>query len=123
MYSELVLFHFSQPYHRGLPESYDVLGQSGIPGAGPYLQIAISLGGDCIREAWFDTYGCPAAVACGSWLTQWIEGKPLMTVCKIEAHDLMLLLGGLPLGKEHCSVLAVEALQSAIKHASAGLSK
>ena len=70
--------------------------------------------GDKIGEAWFETYGCPTAIACGSWLMQWVEGKTKEQAKVIEPCDLELVLGGLPLGKEHRAVLAIKALQVAL---------
>ena len=93
----------------------DALGQAGIPGEGPYLFIALKASGTEITEAWFETYGCPAAIACGSWLTKWLEGKTLEQAAAIEAEDLMAVLGGLPLGNEHCAHLAVNALSRALR--------
>ena len=93
----------------------DAIGQDGIPGEGPYMTLYLRLEGENIAEASFETYGCPAAIACGSWLTQWITGKTADAASIITADDLMRVVGGLPLGKEHCASLAVNALRSAMR--------
>jgi NifU-like protein len=96
----------------------DAEGQEGIEGAGPYLKVYLKWEGDkenqTIGQAWFETYGCPTAIACGSWLMQWVEGKTKEQAQIIEPRDLELVLGGLPLGKEHCAGLAVKALRGAL---------
>ena len=68
----------------------------------------------CIAEARFSTYGCPAATACGQWVTSWVAGKSAETARLLEAGDLERVLGGLPLGKQHCAKLAVNSLRSAL---------
>lgn len=114
MYNTTVLALFNDPKTQGPFPEADVTGQQGVPGEGPYMQIHLKMESDCIAEARFETYGCPAAVASGSWLTRWMTGKTLVQVGKIEANDLMTVLGGLPLGKEHCASLAIGALRSAL---------
>ncbi len=79
------------------------------------MVIALKIAEGHIAEAWFETYGCPAAIACGSWLTKWLEGKTPEQATALEAEDLSVVLGGLPLGKEHCAQLAVKALRQALK--------
>lgn len=104
-----------QPYHmQELPEA-DVVGQVGMPGEGPYMMVYLCLRERRIERAAFETYGCPSAIACGSWVARWAEGKAVEDVQVLEADDLCMVLGGLPLGKEHCAGLAVGALRSAIE--------
>ena len=98
-------------------------GCSGSRGEGPWIAVYLRTGdggpgsgrpGTLIVEARFETYACPIGRACGSFLTQWVEGKTIEMTRRIEAVDLALILGGLPLGKEHCATLAVEALRKAL---------
>lgn len=103
-----------------LPDA-DAEGQEGLEGAGPYLKVYLKWNGDqgnhdneTIAEAWFETYGCPTAIACGSWLMKWVEGKTKEQAQIIEPRDLEVVLGGLPLGKEHCASLAVKALRATL---------
>ena len=103
------------PYHlRAMPDA-DVVGQAGIAGQGPYLQFFLKVNGPVVQEACFQTYTCPNAIACGSWVTRWMEGREPDVLARLEAEDLMRILGGLPLGKEHCATLTVNALRDALK--------
>lgn len=115
MNTSLLTAHYLQPHHMGTLPDADAEGQEGLEGAGPYLKVYLKWNGDRIGEAWFETYGCPTAIACGSWLMQWAEGKTREQAQVIEPRDLELVLGGLPLGKEHCASLAVKALRSALR--------
>ena len=65
-------------------------------------------------EARFSTYGCPAATACGQWVASWVAGKSAQAARLLEPGDLERILGGLPLGKQHCARLAVDSLRSAL---------
>lgn len=115
MYNDTVLSFFNNPTNMGSLEGPDAIGHSGIEGQGPFMVIELSGTPECITAAKFRTYGCPAAVASGQWTTSWIIGKSTEKVCSLEADDLMLILGGLPLGKEHCAVLTVTALRNCVK--------
>jgi nitrogen fixation NifU-like protein len=115
MFSSTVHEQAAAPYHLGPLPDADAVGQQGIPGQGPYLQVFLKLEGDCITRASYQTYSCPVAIACGSWLVNWLEGKTVEQAGIIAAADLMRVLGGLPLGKEHCASLAVDALKSALQ--------
>jgi NifU-like protein involved in Fe-S cluster formation len=66
-----------------------------------------------VRRAAYRTYGCPAAVACGSMTAQLATGRSVETLLELNARDIALLVGGLPRGKEHCADLAVRALRAA----------
>lgn len=118
MFNEVILRHFNAPYHQGALADADVTGQSGLPGEGPFMTLALRFNRDQksrVEEAWFETYGCPTAITCGSWLSSWVEAKEVEVLRKITSDDLSLVLGGLPLGKEHCAQLAVGALQNALE--------
>ena len=95
-----------------------ITGRAGTQGEGPFLYIHVALDGELITEASYETYGCPTAMRCGDWITQWIRGRTCQAVGVIEPHDLILVLGGIPLGKEHCAELAVEALRDALRQIS-----
>lgn len=114
MYNRFVLEQFNAPYHQGRPERVSVVGQDGVSGEGPYMMLYLCMTpeqSDRIDEAWFETYGCPAAIACGSWLAKWLQGRTVSEAGKIEPQDLMVVLGGLPLGKEHCAHMTIKALR------------
>jgi NifU-like protein involved in Fe-S cluster formation len=118
MYLDPILHLWSHPYHRGIPEEASsagaVVGQEGFPGEGPFMQLALAWEEDHCVKAWFETYSCPAAVACGSSLALWLEGKTSEQAASLTAEDLSHTLGGLPLGKTHCAQLAISALKSAL---------
>lgn len=89
------------------------IGRSGIKGQGPFMYIFLEIEGVSVRNARFETYGCPSALRCGDWLTKWAVGRELSTLHVITPADLTIVVGGLPLGKEHCADMAVEALREA----------
>src|SRR6266581_3446441 len=99
MYSEKVLAHFHNPRNAGSLEDATNYGVAGSPGDGPYMELWLKVDGDIVQRAGFATYGCPAAVACGSLVTQLVTGRTLGIARKIEPADLIKLLGGLPEGK------------------------
>jgi NifU-like protein involved in Fe-S cluster formation len=90
------------------------VGQIGTPGAGPFMTIVLTLSGDQVVEAKFSTYPCPAANACGDFITNWIEGKRLADIERMTIQLLLAGTGPMPLGREHCPVLAVNALKDAL---------
>ena len=106
--------HFVAPYHQGNFPEANALGQEGIPGEGAFMQIALHVEEGRVTQAYFQTYGCPSAIACGSWLMKWLEGREVSTAALLEPSELMVVLGGLPLGKEHCAELTVKALRYAL---------
>jgi len=93
----------------------DVIGRVGVPGEGPYMQMFLIWNGETVSEASFTTYNCPIAIACGSWVTSWAEGRSLEVLSRIDPGDVEKILGEIPLGKEHCAALAVNALQDALR--------
>ena len=114
MVSAYVQDHFANPRNIGTLVNADAMGLSGIAGQGPFMQMFVRMEFGKIVEARFDTYGCPVARGCGSWLSCWVVGKTPEQALVIEAEDLMRILGGLPLGKEHCAALAVDSLRDAL---------
>ena len=115
MYSETAADHFHNPRHVGVLEEAHANGQQGTPGHGPYMVLYLRILGDRIEQARFQTYGCPAAIACGSWVSDWVVGKQVGEAALLQIDQVTAGLGGLPLGKEHCPPLAVGALKSAIE--------
>lgn len=115
MYNDIILLHYLNAQHMGSLAQANAIGCDGIPDQGPYLKIYLKVEEEHIREASFETYGCPTAVACGEWLTTWSTGKAIHSATGIKAGELAAVLGGLPLGKEHCAELAVNALKFAIR--------
>lgn len=119
MFNATVLHHLDHADNQGVLENAEIIGQEGFPGEGPYMVLYLHFAGEQVAAARFETYGCPAAIACGNWITQWLPGKTVEMASVIEADDLMRMLGGLPLGKEHCALLAIKTLRSALRRAAA----
>ena len=94
----------------------EVTGRKGIQGQGPFMYIHLACRGRSVEKASFETYGCPSAIRCGEWLTKWVVGRPVDSLPVIEPKDLQTVVGGLPLGKEFCAVLAVDALRDALQN-------
>lgn len=114
MYNKTVASHFAEPRNVGRLESPDCVGRAGHVGQGPYMVLELRTDQHRIVEARFQTYGCPAAIACGSYLASTVEGMSFERAGELTAEDIGQGLGGLPLGKEHCPPLAIEALQNAL---------
>jgi NifU-like protein involved in Fe-S cluster formation len=106
---------FNDPKTLGSLPGADVTGREGVQGEGPFMVMHLKFADDHIESARFETYGCPVAIACGSWVTQWVTGKTSEQAGLLDAGDLIRLLGGVPLGKEHCADLAVKALRDGLR--------
>ncbi len=117
MYSQTAKDHFLNPRNVGVLEDADGIGVEGTAGEGNHMVIALRIADGVIQAARFQTYGCPGAIVCGSYLTEWITGMPATEAAGIPAPDLEEQLGGLPLGKSHCAALAVAALRKALADA------
>lgn len=120
MLSSIIMHEWMNRYHEGLPNPetmpvQPLYGQEGFPGEGPYLRLALTLEGQIIREVWFETYPCPAAIACGSLLARWLEGRALEEAEMLTEPGISQMVGGLPLGKEHCARITACALKSALR--------
>lgn len=113
-YSEKVMEHFRDPHNVGDLENPDGIGHVGNPACGDIMELYIKVENDIIVEAKFKTFGCGAAIATSSMVTDMVKGKTLDEALKISNDAVTEALGGLPKQKRHCSVLAEEALHSAI---------
>lgn len=116
-YSDKVMEHFSNPCNVGMLENPDGVGKVGNPVCGDLMEIMINVDKttDTIRDIRFRTFGCGAAVATSSMVTELAKGKKLDDAMKITRNDVADQLGGLPPIKMHCSNLAADALHEAIK--------
>jgi len=114
-YSEKVMEHFMNPHNVGELDDANGVGTVGNPICGDIMRLFIKVEDDTIVEAKFKTLGCGAAIASSSILTDMIKGKKLDEVRKVSNKAVAEALGGLPARKRHCSVLAEEALQSALE--------
>ncbi len=114
LYSEKVLEHFRNPRNVGEIENPDGTGHVGNPVCGDIMELYIRVKNSVITDAKFKTFGCGAAIATSSMITEMIKGKTIEEALKISNHAVAEALDGLPPIKMHCSVLAEEALRSAI---------
>ncbi len=116
MYTDLVMDHFSNPRNVGEIEDADGVGQIGNPVCGDVMRISIAVDAhDNIADIKFKTFGCGAAVATSSMVTEMVMGKSLKEAAEISNKAVAEALGGLPANKMHCSNLAADALHLAIE--------
>jgi nitrogen fixation NifU-like protein len=116
MYTDLVMDHFTNPRNVGEIEDADGVGQIGNPVCGDVMRISIAVDDtDHIEDVKFKTFGCGAAVATSSMVTEMVMGKSLAEAADISNKAVAEALGGLPPNKMHCSNLAADALHLAIQ--------
>jgi nitrogen fixation NifU-like protein len=115
MYSDKVMDHFKNPRNVGEMEDADAIGEVGNPVCGDMMYIYIKVQDDKIKDISFQTFGCGAAIATSSMITEMAKNKTLDEAMKITRQDVANALGGLPQQKLHCSNLAADALHDAIK--------
>jgi nitrogen fixation protein NifU and related proteins len=114
-YSEKVMEHFRNPRNMGGMEAPDGVGHVGNPVCGDIMELYIKVDDGVITDAKFKTFGCGAAIATSSMVTELVKGKTIEEARRISNDAVAEALGGLPPVKMHCSVLAEEALKSAIE--------
>lgn len=114
-YSEKVMEHFRNPRNVGEIENPDGIGHVGNPVCGDIMELYIKVNDGIIVDAKFKTFGCGAAIATSSIVTEMVKGKSIKKALKISNKAVAEALDGLPAVKMHCSVLAEEALKSAIE--------
>ncbi|MBO8150863.1 MAG: Fe-S cluster assembly scaffold protein NifU [Candidatus Neomarinimicrobiota bacterium] len=115
VYSEKVMDHFRNPRNVGEIENPDGVGKAGNPVCGDIMELYIKVEDEKIVDAKFKTFGCGAAIATSSMVTEMVKGKTIEEALKITNKAVAEALDGLPPIKMHCSVLAEEALKSAIE--------
>jgi nitrogen fixation NifU-like protein len=113
-YSAKVMDHFRNPRNVGDMENPDGVGHVGNPVCGDIMELYIKVKDGIIVDAKFKTFGCGAAIATSSMVTEIVKGKSIDEALKISNKAVVEALDGLPAVKMHCSVLAEEALRSAI---------
>lgn len=114
MYSEKVMDHFSNPRNVGEIPNADAVGQVGNPVCGDIMKITMKIENDVITDVKFKTFGCGAAVATSSMATELVKGKTVEEALQLTNAAVAEALDGLPPQKLHCSVLAEEAVKTAI---------
>src|SRR5258708_16373764 len=111
---DLLMEHFMNPRNVGEIADADGIGDVGNPMCGDIVRLFIKVKGDKIEKATFKTFGCRAAIATSSILTEMLKGKPISDALKITEKDMLAQLGDLPPLKRHCGKLAELALQATI---------
>ncbi len=116
MYSDKVIDHFLHPRNVGDLYEVDAIGEIGNPDCGDRVRLFLKIGNATITRASFKTFGCAAAIATSSILTEMAIGKTLDEALLINKEDISAALDGLPADKMDCSNLAADALHQAINN-------
>ena len=115
LYSEKVMDHFLHPRNVGVIEDADAIGEVGNAKCGDIMKMYLKIEDDVIQDVKFETFGCGSAIASSSMATEMIKGRPLSEAMQLTNKAVTEALDGLPAHKLHCSVLAEEAIQSALE--------
>ncbi len=115
LYSEKVMDHFRNPRNVGVIEDADGVGEVGNAKCGDIMKMYIKVENDVIVDVKFETFGCGSAIASSSMATEMIKGKPIKEALLLTNKAVTEALDGLPAYKLHCSVLAEEAVQAAVR--------
>ena len=114
LYSEKVMDHFRNPRNVGVIEDANGIGEVGNAKCGDIMKMYLKIENDIIEDVKFETFGCGSAIASSSMATELIKGKPVSEAMQLTNKAVAEALDGLPDYKMHCSVLAEEAIQSAL---------
>ena len=120
MYSQDVLDHFHHPRNVGEIENATALVEAVNPLCGDFMKLWVVVDDGRIAEVKFKVAGCVPSVACGSWLTEAMRGKPLAELSGITPEQIESGLGGLPAAAKHAAVLAVDVLKRLIEELKSG---
>ena len=115
LYSEKVMDHFRNPRNVGVLEDANGIGEVGNAKCGDIMKIYLKIENDIIEDVKFETFGCGSAIASSSMATEMIMGKSIHEALELTNAAVCEALDGLPAHKVHCSVLAEEAIKSALK--------
>ena len=115
LYSDKVLDHFSSPRNVGEIPDANGVGEVGNAVCGDIMKMYLKIEDDIVEDVKFETFGCGSAIASSSMATELIKGKPLSEAMNLTNKAVTEALDGLPAYKLHCSVLAEEAIQSALE--------
>ncbi len=122
-YTDKVLEYFKNPRNMGKIDNADGVGKVGDPVCGDVMWIYIKVKDNRIIDCKFETFGCVAAIATSSVLTELVKGKTVEEALRVTNKDVAEELGGLPSIKMHCSLLAEEGIKAAIEDYKKKLSK
>ena len=115
LYTETVMDHFMHPRNVGSIDNADGIGEVGNAKCGDIMKMYLKIKDGVIEDVKFETFGCGSAIASSSIATEMIKGKTIDEALALTNKDVVDALGGLPAHKLHCSVLAEEAIKSAVK--------
>ena len=115
LYTDTVMDHFMHPRNVGEIENPSGVGEVGNAKCGDIMKMYLDIKDGVIQDVKFETFGCGSAIASSSMATEMIKGKTVEEALAISNKDVVDALGGLPAHKLHCSVLAEEAIKSAVK--------
>ncbi len=115
LYSEKVMDHFRNPRNVGVIEDANGIGEVGNAKCGDIMKMYLKIEDDIIQDVKFETFGCGSAIASSSMATEMIKGKPVSEAMNLTNKAVAEALDGLPDYKMHCSVLAEEAIKSALE--------
>ncbi len=113
-YSDVILDHFENPRNVGVVEQADAVGEAGNPACGDRMELTLRIRDGRVAEARFRATGCGAAIASASMTTVLLTGRTVAEAGTLTNEDVARALGGLPPVKLHCSVLAEDAIRSAL---------
>jgi NifU-like protein len=114
MFSQTALDHIQSPRNRGELPGANRYGVEGVPGDGPSVEIWLRVEEGKILAASYQTHGCPSSMAASSMVAQIVTGRTPEQASLLTQPDLLLILGGLPAGKEMFATMAIRALQKAL---------
>ena len=115
LYTETVMDHFKNPRNVGAIENADGVGEVGNAKCGDIMKIYLKIKDNVIEDVRFETFGCGSAIASSSIATEMIKGRTIDEALALTNREVVDALGGLPAHKLHCSVLAEEAVKSAVR--------
>ena len=115
LYSEKVMDHFRTPRNLGVIEDADGVGEVGNAKCGDIMKMYLKIEDDTIQDVKFETFGCASAIASSSMATELIKGQPVSKAMELTNQAVAEALDGLPDYKLHCSVLAEQAIKSALE--------
>ena len=114
-FSPTLMDHFQSPRNRGQLDDPDLVGVAGVPGRGRFLVLYLKVDGDCVSIVRFRCHGCGVTIACGSALSELIQGQSLETCQSICDADIVRALDGVPPNRGDCPAFAISALGDALR--------
>lgn len=107
--------HASDPRNRGPLADADAIGRASLGNSPPYVTVYLKLAGPVVASARFEAQGCGYTIACCSVLTEIVSGRPVAEVAQLASADILRELDGVPLHRQFCATLAIEALEDALR--------